>query len=121
MKTKIKFFQTRALCAVALVLGSCSSFAATFSDANWISIGGGIAGTDGGVLAAATDGLGNLYIGGTFTMAGGVFAANIAKWDGSSWTALGSGMDGLVLALAVSGTKLYAGGFFTTAGGITVN
>src|SRR5207247_1634521 len=41
----------------------------------------------------------------------------VAKWDGNSWTALGSGMNGLVLALAVSGSDLYAGGLFTTAGG----
>src|SRR5439155_17091674 len=37
--------------------------------------------------------------------------------DGSSWTALGSGMNGGVGALAVSGSDLYAGGGFTTAGG----
>ncbi len=50
-------------------------------------------------------------------MAGGVEATNIAKWDGSSWSALGSGMDGFVSALAASGSDLYAGGYFTTAGG----
>ena len=63
----------------------------------------------------------NLYAGGWFTTAGGIAATNIAKWDGSSWSALGSGMDGAspaVLALAVSGSDVYAGGFFTTAGGI---
>ena len=34
-----------------------------------------------------------LYVGGDFTTAGGVAANHIAKWDGSSWSALGSGMD----------------------------
>ena len=34
----------------------------------------------------------NLYAGGYFTTAGGVPANNIAKWDGSAWSALGSGM-----------------------------
>ena len=55
--------------------------------------------------------------GGWFTTAGGGAANYIAKWDGRSWTALGSGMDDYVFALAVLGSDLYAGGFFTTAGG----
>jgi hypothetical protein len=59
----------------------------------------------------------DLYAGGGFTMAGGVAATNIAKWDGTNWSALGSGMNHGVSALAVSGNELYAGGSFTTAGG----
>src|SRR5947207_10481011 len=64
----------------------------------------------------------DLYAGGYFTNAGGVAANNIAKWDGSSWSALGSGMDGAsprvyAIAVATSGTELYAGGYFTTADG----
>jgi len=95
----------------------------TFSDANWISMGT-ILGANGTVFAAAVDGSGNLYIGGEFTIIGDVFATNIAKWNGSSWSALGSGMGSLdpirsaiVYALAVSGSDVYAGGDFTTAGG----
>ena len=65
----------------------------------------------------------NLYAGGYFTTAGGAPAIGIAKWNGSAWSALGSGreMNGSVYALAVSGTNLYAGGNFTTAGGVTAN
>ncbi len=63
----------------------------------------------------------DLYAGGNFTTAGGGPATNIAKWDGSSWSALGSGMDYEVSALAVSGGDLYAGGYFTTAGGSAAN
>ena len=52
-------------------------------------------------------------------------ANHIAKWNGSAWSALGSGMEwrrsALSHALAVSGTNLYAGGEFTTAGGVTAN
>ena len=33
----------------------------------------------------------NLYAGGCFTTAGGVPANNIAKWNGSAWSALGRG------------------------------
>jgi len=50
-----------------------------------------------------------------------VIAKGIAKWNGTSWTALGSGMDGPVNALAVSGSDVYAGGYFTTAGGSAAN
>ena len=33
-----------------------------------------------------------LYAGGYFTTAGGTSANYIAQWNGSSWSALGSGM-----------------------------
>src|SRR5262245_23168378 len=56
----------------------------TFSDANWIGMGG-IPGANGTVNAAVVDGLGNLYIGGSFTAVGEVLVNNIAKWNGSSW------------------------------------
>ena len=64
---------------------------------------------------------GTLYAGGWFTNAGGSAANYIAQWNGSSWSALGSGLSSYVYALAVSGSTLYAGGFFTTAGGRAAN
>jgi len=88
----------------------------TFSDANWIRMNPSIPGASGVVSAAVVDGSGNLHIGGHFTVAGDVVANHIAKWDGNSWSALGSGMDGWVEALAVSGSDLYAGGRFTNVG-----
>lgn len=85
----------------------------TFSDADWVSINPGIPGTDHVVYAAAADTEGNLYIGGAFSVAGNVVAQRVAKWNGSEWSALGSGINGnYVLALAVSGSDLYAGGDF---------
>jgi hypothetical protein len=45
----------------------------TFSDANWISMGG-VPGTDSPVHAAVVDGAGHLYIGGSFTLVGDVLA-----------------------------------------------
>jgi len=88
----------------------------TFSDANWSSMGG-VPGADSVVFAVAADGAGNVYIGGAFTVAGDTIVNNIAKWDGNSWSALGSGINGNVGALVVSGNNVYAGGLFTTAGG----
>jgi hypothetical protein len=93
----------------------------TFSDADWVSLNPGLPGADGSVSAIAADGRGNVYVGGTFTLVGSVPANHIAKWDGSAWSAVGSGMDSGVTALAVSGTNLYAGGDFTTADGMPVN
>ncbi len=91
-----------------------------FSDGNWLSMGG-VPGVNGVVYATVVDGAGNLYIGGDFTAAGDTCATNVAKWDGSRWTALGSGLGGpyvhpIVFALAVSGSNVYAGGSFTMAG-----
>jgi hypothetical protein len=63
----------------------------------------------------------DVYAGGWFSTAGGVPASCIAKWNGSAWSALGSGMNDGVYALAVSGTDLYAGGDFATAGGVAVS
>jgi uncharacterized protein (TIGR02145 family) len=58
---------------------------------------------------------------GEFTTAGGVTAKPIASWDGSSWKALGSGMNDNGLALTEYNNKLIAGGYFTTAGGLSAN
>src|SRR5437016_9536958 len=116
MSAKIKI-----LAVLSLGLAGWTTFAdPTFSDANWISMGG-ILGTSRFVDAAAVDGSGNLYIGGGFTIVGDVFANRVAKWNGSSWTALGSGLNNTVVALAVSGSDLYAGGEFTTAVGSAAN
>ena len=93
----------------------------TFSDANWVSLNPGIPGANGPVYAAAVDSNGILYAGGQFSLIGTVAASSIARWNGTTWSALGSGVDGTVQALAVSGTNLYVGGNFTTAGGVPAN
>ncbi len=66
-----------------------------------------------------------LYGGGLFTTAGGVAANFIARWNGSSWSPQGSGMNDTVLALSVfddgGGPALHGGGLFTTAGGAAAN
>jgi hypothetical protein len=59
-----------------------------------------------------------VYAGGIFNTAGGNPVQNIAMWDGSSWSGLGSGMNSWVFALAAVGNDLYAGGYFSTAGGV---
>ncbi|HTK81164.1 MAG TPA: T9SS type A sorting domain-containing protein [Bacteroidota bacterium] len=69
-------------------------------------------------LLSISDGAGGTitYAGGDFTSAGGVKASRIARWNGTGWSAMGTGMDARVSALAVNGSNLYAGGFFNVAG-----
>ncbi len=83
--------------------------------------GFGLPGTNGIVYATAVAANGDLYVGGTFTIAGTAQVNNIAKWNGTTWSALGAGVNGRVSALAVSGTNLFVGGEFTTAGGAPAN
>ncbi|HEX9047669.1 MAG TPA: hypothetical protein VF988_11625, partial [Verrucomicrobiae bacterium] len=59
----------------------------------------------------------DVYLGGQFTTAGTTVVNNIARWDGSSWSGLGSGVEGAVYTMVVSGGDLYVGGDFTMAGG----
>jgi hypothetical protein len=65
---------------------------------------------------------GALYVGGAFTDAGGIANADrIAKWNGSSWSAVGTsafpGSSGSVNAIAVAGARVFVGGTFQNAGG----
>jgi hypothetical protein len=50
--------------------------------------------------ALLSDGNGGVYVGGLFTIAGGVSASRIAYWEGGAWSALGDGVQGTVQALA---------------------
>jgi trimeric autotransporter adhesin len=66
----------------------------------------------------------DLIAGGSFDQAGTVDAANIARWNGTSWSPLGQGigqwgpyMSDEVATLASQNGILYAGGSFSTAGG----
>jgi hypothetical protein len=69
------------------------------------------------VYSLALDSAHNLYAGGAFTMAGGAPANAMAKWDGNSWLALGSGINNAVFSLAADKAgRLYAGGAFNIAG-----
>jgi hypothetical protein len=92
----------------------------TLSDAHWAS-GFGLRGVNGDVNAIALGTNGSVYVGGKFSIAGETAALNVAKWDGTSWSALGSGLSNTVRALAFYNNNLYAAGDFTSAGGIPAN
>ena len=78
--------------------------------------------SSGDVYALTQDNAGNIFAGGSFTTAGSVNEAYLARWDGTAWSALGSGVDGEVHCLVCDGEgNLYVGGDFTTAGGVAAN
>ncbi|MCX5769133.1 MAG: hypothetical protein NTZ09_02490, partial [Candidatus Hydrogenedentes bacterium] len=103
--------------------GVAANYIAKWDGAAWSPLGTGMGGSSfTRVLAIAVDGLGAVYAGGMFTTAGGVTVNCAAKWDGTAWSALGTGIGGTdshVDALAVDGSGVYAGGAFTTAGGVS--
>jgi hypothetical protein len=87
----------------------------------WSVLGSGLSGGSlAAVYAIAVAENGTVYAGGQFTTAGGKTVNNIARWDGSNWSALGNGTNDRVNALALgSNGAVYAGGAFTTASGIS--
>ncbi len=105
---------------------------ARWDGAQWSPLGGGVAGAAGVyALAASSSGFGGgpaLYVGGAFVQVDSTPASLVARWDGRTWSALGSGIyldDSLVLTLLVVdkpsaiGPALYAGGTFNQAGGVS--
>lgn len=102
----------------------------------WVSIGLATIGSFGlQTILVHDDGSGPaLYVAGKFTSIGGVAAADIARWNGVSWSALGSGISGqptttlnslrLTKLLSVreeAGPRLYAAGSFLSMDGQPAN
>jgi hypothetical protein len=108
--------------------GVSASGIARWDGSSWSPIGEGLQGglSDlGGVLSMVVY-EGHLVVAGFFDHAGGVPANNIAQWDGSVWSALGSGIsvaslqDGL-FSMAAHDGSLYVGGSFLDAGSVPVH
>jgi hypothetical protein len=88
-------------------------------DENWWG-GFGSPGVNDRVFALAVyDGA--LILGGEFRAAGGVGATGVVRWDGTSWSSLGSGTNGGVRCLQVHDGALIAAGYFLQAGGASAN
>lgn len=92
----------------------------------WEPLGGGVSGP---VYAIARfddgqDGGPAIYAAGAFATAGGGLAQNVARWNGTSWSAVGGGSNGTLRALEVfddgAGPRLYAAGATSAAGGFVV-
>ena len=111
----------------ALLVGSsqtlyagCGTVLAQLEDSGWSGLR--IYGSPQSEFGPAIDAIiedcsGRLYIGGAFLALDGIGANSIAVRSGDRWSALGSGLNGQVRALALSPSgKLYVAGTFTTAG-----
>ena len=112
--------------------GASVRYVAMWNGTSWVELGSGVNNRV-NALAVFDDGSGAgpaLYAGGYFSLAGGSSASRIAKWNGSSWSALGSGLTGFdsgVRAFAIipgsagRSPLLFAGGTFSSAGGTAVS
>ncbi|MCX5688247.1 MAG: hypothetical protein NTV94_00385 [Planctomycetota bacterium] len=93
------------------------NYAATSSGGGiWTPLGGTGLNMPGRTLALREDG--SLLAGGFFTLAGATPANRIASLNGSTWSALGNGIDAVVLTICEYGNETYAGGAFTTSGAV---
>lgn len=102
--------------------GAAAQQVARWDGANWSAVGAGLEGGYVYDLEVYDDGSGaKLYAVGEFTTSSGAPLAYLAVWDGSSWSSVGGGVDGISWELAVfddgTGAALYVGGLFTHAGG----
>ncbi len=114
----------RVLALSAVTIAGVTTWALAAGPGGWDHLGDrGTPGSDSLDLVASALKVapGGIYVGGEFTDAGGVPNADrIAKWNGSSWSAVSSSTsqisNGRVSAIAVSGGRVYAGGTFQNAG-----
>lgn len=89
---------------------------ARWNGSSWSAVGGSFS----GFVYALEVHQGELVIGGSFTGFPG--SPNIVKYDGTSFSTLGTGgADQVVRALYSDGTRLYAGGAFSNIGGVAAS
>lgn len=94
---------------------------AMWDGTSWAAFGTGVASVGGGgVQAMKVLSNGDLVVGGAFSSVNGTPAASIAEWDGSSWHALGSGLNvaGCRGISQLPNGELIVGGSFSVAGGV---
>lgn len=89
-------------------------------DKYWTS-GGKVRGIN-GVVIALIEYDGQLIAGGRFSIANDTFANNVASWDGTHWSPMGSGTaggirSGQINTFAIYNGQLIAGGLFNTISG----
>jgi hypothetical protein len=109
--------------------GATGDYVAKWNGTSWTPVGPGLSSGEVLALAGVIDGTNRyLYASGQFTSigGGGGSAKYIARWNGSTWSALGTGLESAGQALAVfdrgSGPAIHVGGeFCISCGGFTAS
>jgi len=120
--------------AISLFLCIPFTACASFDSIEWVPLRSLNLQPEGATINAVVTNGAYIYVGGNFTTIGGVEAKCVARWNGTAWEALGSGLEGRyyqdmnntwettsanVKALVRDGSgNIYAGGSFGRAGGI---
>ena len=109
--------------------GNWYNDAGRLSNGSWTTCGSG-KGNDGSGMSDYVNCLavfnGSVYAGGNFGSAGGdplapQDAAYIARFDGTQWYPVGTGMNDRITDMVVFSNQLVVSGYFTTAGGVNAN
>jgi hypothetical protein len=94
-----------------------------WNGSSWNALGNGLTGSVNAIAAVGS----TIYAGGVFSQAN-AFGSNsavtlnrIGYWNGSSWNALGDGVNDDVYAIVTLSSNIYAGGEFTTSGSTPLN
>lgn len=87
-----------------------------WNGSQWLPLGIGVGGAGNPeVRSVLVTSAGDLIAGGTFSYAGSSPALNVARWNGTAWSPLGAGLDGVVHVFAeMPNGDLLAGGSFRT-------
>ncbi len=88
-----------------------ANYIARFDGTNWnpMSSGIGIGSGTPSIRSIVVNGI-NVYVGGSFSTAGGSLAPNIAVWNGTGWQAFGLGPGGVVCSILARPEGVYAAG-----------
>jgi trimeric autotransporter adhesin len=98
---------------------------AMWRNGQWSELGSGVGWTGNfpprrQYVTAITSYDGAIYVGGWFNRAGGATANQVARWDGISWSGIGSGLERIepgVNSMAIFGSDLFVAGNLTRIGG----